>query len=171
MRRATVPDKSIVATEHKEESLKDQSSIQSYPQQQQSQQQPQSPQQSQQQSQQPQLQQPQQQQQQQQVTPTQPAPSNTTNTSASVTYSTAYSTSEVPPVSITVRPTDPIPNPKPDFKKKASQTANPATDAVGNIDEFTELLLRPDLHLKRNLSSYQSYRNCLTILHPFEIRS
>lgn len=129
VRRATVPDKSIVATEHKEESLKDQSSIQSYPQQQQSQQQPQSPQQSQQQSQQPQLQQPQQQQQQQQVTPTQPAPSNTTNTSASVTYSTAYSTSEVPPVSITVRPTDPIPNPKPDFKKKASQTANPATDA------------------------------------------
>lgn len=146
VRRAT-PDKSVVAPEQKEDSVKDQSSTQPHPQQQQPQQQPQPPQQSQQQ---PQLQQPQQQ---QQVTPTQPAPSNTTNTSASVTYSTAYSTSEVPPVSITVRPSDPVPSPKLDLKKKTSQTAaNPATDAVGNIEEFIELLLRPDSHMKRNPS-------------------
>ncbi|XP_077280188.1 plexin domain containing lethal (1) G0289 [Temnothorax americanus] len=140
VRRAT-PDKSVVTTEQKEEPLKDQSSAQPQPQQQQPQQQQQQqqqpqqqpPQQSQQlpsqqqqqQQQQPQVQQPQQQ---QQASPTQPATSNTTNASPDVTYSTAYSTGEA--TSTTVRPSDSISSLKPDFKKKASQAANPATDAA-----------------------------------------
>ncbi|XP_011155635.1 plexin domain-containing protein 2 [Solenopsis invicta] len=139
IRRATL-DKSVVATE-KELTTKDQPPVQPQlqqqqqppppPQQQQQQQQQQQhqqeqkPPQQQSQPQQPQLQQSQQQQQ-HQTSPAQPASPNTTNASADVTYSTAYSTSETS----TARPLDSVPSPKPDFKKKATQTSNPATDTA-----------------------------------------
>ncbi|XP_011869065.1 PREDICTED: plexin domain-containing protein 2 [Vollenhovia emeryi] len=142
--RRAAPDKSVVATEQKAELLKDQPLTQPQPQQQQQQQQPPQPhqepqQQPQQQSQpqQPQLQQPQKQQQQPQkqqqqpASPTQPATSNTTNASTDVTYSAAYSTSDA--TSTTVRPSGSVSSPKPDFKKKASQAANPATDTTLHI--------------------------------------
>lgn len=51
-----------------------------------------------------------------------------TTIASDVTYSTAYSTSEA--TSTTVRPVDPTSSLKPDFKKKASQAPNPATDTA-----------------------------------------
>jgi hypothetical protein len=134
VRRATP----VVTTEQKEEPLKDQPPAQSQPQQQQPQlqlpqQQPQLKIEKQGESVQPEVQQQHQQdrpgqvQMQQQQQQDRPATtSNTTNASADVAYSTAYSTNEA--TSTTVRPSDS--SLKPDFKKKASQAANPATDAA-----------------------------------------
>ncbi|KAL0112705.1 hypothetical protein PUN28_012163 [Cardiocondyla obscurior] len=123
-KRATTESSVVVTTIRTSDLLKDQPAVRPQPQ-------PQSQPQQQSQSQQSQPQQPSSQQPQLQHQPaTQPATSNATNTDVSP-YSTAYSTSEVTvaPLS-TPRPPDSVSSPKPDLKKKASQTPSPATDAA-----------------------------------------